>query len=323
MPSLITLLSSIGAITLLLLFTKVLRFAYLYTRSSSLHRYRHGSSAWALVTGASDGIGLGFAKELARNGFNIVLHGRNAGKLDKVKERFSLEFPDRAFKIIVADAAAVAAAAAAVSPGSSEVSIAEMIEPIQSLNITVLVNNVGGTQMVKEKGKLFSSYTTSEIDGTIDLNARFATHLTHTLLPYLVHNPPSLIVNVSSVCHVGLAFTAVYSGTKAYLNAFSRSLQAEMNSEGHDVEVLNVVVCKVTDCTHNNDEPSTFFGPNANDFAKATLKRVGCGDVVLAGSFAHALQLVVLDLLPHSIRAWVTTSAYKAVIEADGKRKKI
>ena len=177
--------------------------------------------------------------------------------------------------------------------------------------------------MVKEKGKLFSSYTSSQIDGTINLNARFATHLTHSLLPLLVHNSPSLIVNVSSVFHVGLAFTAVYSGTKAYLNAFSRSLQAEMNAEGHDVEVLSVVACRVTDCTHNNDEPSTFFGPSALDFAKATLKRVGCGDVVLAGNFAHALQLVVLDLLSHSVRAWVTTNAYKEAIEADGKRKKI
>ena len=79
----------------------------------------------------------------------------------------------------------------------------------------------------------------------------------------------------------------------------------------------------LTDCTHNNDEPSTFFGPSALDFAKATLRRVGCGDVVLAVNFAHALQLVVLDLVPHSVRAWVTTYAYKAVIEADGKRKKI
>ena len=314
MLSLTTLFSSIGVITSLLLLTNVLHFAYLYTRSSSLHRYHHGSKAWALVTGASDGVGLGFAKELARNGFNVLLHGRNAGKLEKVKESLSLAFPDRDFQIIVADAA--------LASGSPEGLIAKMVEPIQSLNLTVLVNNVGGTQMVKEKGKLFSLYTTSEIDGTIDLNARFATHLTSILLPLIIQNSPSLIVNISSVCHMGLAFSAVYSGTKAYLNAFSRSLQAEMNAEGHDVEVLSVVAGKVTDCTHN-DEPSTFFGPSSYDFAKATLKRVGCGDVVLAGSFAHALQLVALNLLPHSARALVTTNAFKAVILADEERKNI
>ena len=96
--------SVVGSITTLLLALKLLRFIRLYTRSSSIKQYCKGKNTWALVTGASDGIGLGFAQELAQLGFNVVLHGRNPTKLEKVKGRLQQKYPNVSFRFAVVDA---------------------------------------------------------------------------------------------------------------------------------------------------------------------------------------------------------------------------
>ena len=47
---------------------------------------RYGKGTWALITGSTDGIGFGFARNLAKRGFNIVLCARNPEKLKKRKK---------------------------------------------------------------------------------------------------------------------------------------------------------------------------------------------------------------------------------------------
>ncbi|ORY17218.1 hypothetical protein BCR34DRAFT_633290 [Clohesyomyces aquaticus] len=82
---------------------------YLY--ASGLPKYLRKSSSgdpsessWALITGASDGIGFALAHELACRGFNILLHGRNVTKLTSVSSKLSTGHPTRLFRTIIADA---------------------------------------------------------------------------------------------------------------------------------------------------------------------------------------------------------------------------
>ena len=56
---------------------------YILTPSHDLIK-RYGEGSWALITGASDGIGKAYAQELASRGFNIVLMARNQEKTDNV-----------------------------------------------------------------------------------------------------------------------------------------------------------------------------------------------------------------------------------------------
>ena len=85
-------LSGLGVAAVSYTSLKFLRFIYLYTRPSSVERYFYGDSPWALVTGASDGIGFGIAQELATNGLNVILHGRNPEKLERTKIQLEGEF---------------------------------------------------------------------------------------------------------------------------------------------------------------------------------------------------------------------------------------
>ena len=88
-------LAMLGIITILYLAIRFFRFIHLYARPSSLKRYLHGPNAWALVTGASDGIGRAFAQEL---------HGRNHIKLESIKAQLQNQFPIVEFRVLVADA---------------------------------------------------------------------------------------------------------------------------------------------------------------------------------------------------------------------------
>ena len=70
-----------------------------------LGRYLHpDKECWALITGASDGIGFGLAEELCLRGFNVILHSRNRDKLELKKRELEAQFPKSQIAIAVGDA---------------------------------------------------------------------------------------------------------------------------------------------------------------------------------------------------------------------------
>lgn len=298
--------SVVGAATILLLALKLLRFIRLYMRSSSIKRYCKGNNTWALVTGASDGIGLGFAQELAQLGFNVVLHGRNPTKLEKVKGRLQLEYPNVSFRIAVVDASS-----------TSHKQIGKLVASLQDLHLTVLVNNVGGVA----KTSPLELLAAEEIDSTINLNARFPTQFTRALLPKLTQSrAPSLIMTIGSLADFMVPYTVTYGGSKAFNMAWSSSLALEMKAEGKNVEVLAIPVGKVTEVGHSKD-PITFFTPGARTVARAALQRVGCGKAIVVGYVGHAMQKFVLDILPASLFAGVVVPRMKGLWEEEQRKR--
>jgi 17beta-estradiol 17-dehydrogenase / very-long-chain 3-oxoacyl-CoA reductase len=87
---------------------------------------------WAVVTGATDGIGKAMAFELARKGQSVLLIGRSAEKLEACKGELSAKFPHVQVKTEVVDFARF-----------SQKDVARMTEVFSSLEVGVLVNNVG------------------------------------------------------------------------------------------------------------------------------------------------------------------------------------
>lgn len=290
--------ATVGIISTSFLAIRFLRFVHLYARPSSLKRYLHGDDAWALVTGASDGIGRGFAHELAQNGFNVVLHGRNPTKLENVKAQLQIQFPKLDFRILIADASSI-----------SNQQIDELVASVNDLPLTVLINNVGGAITVAP----LEDTTSEDVDASMNLNARFPTQLTKALLPKLTQtNSPSLIMNIGSMGDFCVPYATIYGGSKGFNMTWSSSLALELKSEGKNVEVLAISVGRVTDVSHNKKDAS-FFTPGARTMAKAALQRVGCGKPVIVGYVGHALQKFLAGLLPFSITAYAVTSLMKRV----------
>ena len=194
-------LATIGIISISFLVTRFLRFIHLYARSSSLKRYLHGADAWAFVTGASDGIGRGFAQELAQNGFNVVLHGRNLIKLETIKAQLQNQFPKVGFRVLVAD-----------TSSTSHQQVDELVATLDDIHLTVLINNVGAAVKVAP----LVDTTSEEVDAIINTNARFPTQLTKALLPKLTQtDSPSLIMNIGSMGDFCVPYATIYGGSKA------------------------------------------------------------------------------------------------------------
>ena len=249
--------STIGVAASTYLAIRFIRFSYLYTRPSSLNKYHHGKDPWALITGASDGIGYGFAQELAAKGFNVLLHGRNLPKLEEKKYRLTEEFPNVQFHVIVADAAKV-----------SEKQTGDIVSGLKDLHLTILVNNVGGSSVFKS----LADHTFAELDNVMSVNALFPTQLTRAILPILSKSEdPSLIINIGSLgADSGVPYSVPYAGCKALNMVTSKSLDFEMRAEGQKLEVLGVVAGKVTEISYDK-EPATLFTPGARTMVSISL----------------------------------------------------
>jgi 17beta-estradiol 17-dehydrogenase / very-long-chain 3-oxoacyl-CoA reductase len=277
-----------GALSLLTTIYKLSHFFYPYLRSGSLERYSKHNGAWALVTGSSDGIGQAIAHELCSKGLNIILHGRNPTKLSKVQSNLLTSFPKTQFRSFVADAGA----STEITPAA----IRDLVTSIKDLNLTVLVNNVGGTGNMAADFTTLAEHTTKEIDDLISINMLFTTHLTHALLPLLTRNQPALIINTGSTSRAGIPYIPVYSATKAYLSAWGNALSIEMESEGLDIEDLTVLSGNTQ--SGQDTRAASLFRPTSRTFARAALTKVGCGRAVVVGYFWHGFQATVMGLMP-------------------------
>ena len=293
----------LGFLTTFFLIFQFARFIYTYAfQSSSLPRYLHGRKyyAWALVTGASDGIGLAFVQHLAARGFNVVLAGRNATKLASKIDRLKKQYPQASFRSVTADAASSHGMKAAIEKLVAD--LTGLDDPLPG-PLTVLVNNVGGMSMFEDPWRALASTSHADVDAIINLNLRFTTQITRALLPAMQQQAPAVVLSVGSFAgSTGTPFVATYSGTKAYLRSWSQAMAFEMIAEGKDVEFFCPIVgltCGTS--AYRVETPPDFMTQDAGQVAGAALDRVGCGRFAVAAHWKHALMLAVLGLLPDAV----------------------
>ena len=237
---------------------------------SSLPKYLHARPAsWALVTGASDGIGRAVAGELLRRGFNVFLHGRNEKKLSDLRARLLETHPDRKIEPVVVDAS---------QPDIDFTAILTQIKAVDG-KLTVLVNNVGGMATYPQYLPLDQT-PPKDIDICMAINTHFPTRLIATLLPELKGNKPSLILNCgSNAGEFGVPYLSTYSGTKAHMHVLSMALNTELKAQGvQGVEVMGVVIGNTA--TAGNKTHMEGGTITAEECAKGMLDRVGCESLV-------------------------------------------
>lgn len=97
------------------------------------HLTIYGQNSWALITGSTDGIGLEFARQLAKRGFNIIISARNPEKLLKRKQEIQAEFPKIKIKTLEADYSKI----------YEKDYVKNLWKKVEDLDISLLVNNVG------------------------------------------------------------------------------------------------------------------------------------------------------------------------------------
>ena len=258
-----------------------------------LRQDANGESSWALVTGASDGIGCALSDELAAHGFNVVLHGRNAEKLERVRDLLQTKHPKRKFRLVTADAATFEPA-----------DIDRIAASVADVPLTILVNNVGGTGVLSSNFKNFEDTTPAEMLGLFSVNMLFPLNLTRALLPrFQQQQGPTLVMNCGSAGYVGQPYIAAYSSTKGALHSWTRALAAEQRAAGSKVEVFEVVIGPTYTqqlAKDKNFSPGLFM-PSADVMAHAAIARAGQGHLSVYGYFWHNVQSFALHLVPISV----------------------
>jgi len=171
-------------------------------------------SKWAMVTGATAGIGESFTRVLARDGFNIVLVARD---LERMKERAA--HLESTFKI----QSAVVQADLATDDGCAKVE-----KYVAENQIEVLINNAGfGIN------KAFSMSDLESEQQLLGVLVRTPMRLMHTVIPQMKLRNSGSIINVSSVA--GWIAGGTYSASKSYLTVLSESLHTELS--GTDIKI--------------------------------------------------------------------------------------
>ncbi|KAJ5099984.1 hypothetical protein N7532_006985 [Penicillium argentinense] len=289
-------LSYLGLATLAYITIKFTRSATTFLLPSGLTRYNRTKANWALVTGASDGIGFGFCQELCHRGFNVILHGRNRAKLEKRVQGLNAQFPMAKVEIVVCD---VVGLTGAVDEIGSEV---REILTAQGGELSVLVNNVGGET---RPYTVLSDLRFDEVDATIAKNAVFMTQITRVLLPLLEKGDGGL---------------CVYAATKGFVDSFTKALEAECKNEKRNVEVLGLRVGQVR--TAGFDIAPGLFSPEARTLASAGLNRIGCGRVIVWAYFWHWLQGLSFDIMPRWLLVKVSIDRMMALKKEDEEKAK-
>jgi len=177
---------------------------------------------WALVTGASAGIGREMAIQIAERGLNVVLVARRAEVLEQlakeIKSGCNVET-----RIIPCDL-------------SREDYLAVIDEGSKDLQIGLLINNAGAPSY----HGWFLDRKLADIDSSIHFNINVQVHLIHHFGNKMIEHGRGGIVQVSSITgHISMPFMAEYSANKGYQINFGEALSYELKEKGIDVLVLS------------------------------------------------------------------------------------
>lgn len=255
-------------------------------RGRSLKEYgaepkMRGAGSWALVTGATDGIGREFAMQLAASGFNIVSVSRTAEKLAALGKEIEHAFPGTKTCFYAMDFLR-----------ASEAEYEGLAQLIRHLDVAVLVNNVGLSHQMPVP---FLEMDEQELMAICQVNILATQQVTRVVAPHLVKRPGrGLILNLSSFSgQWATPLLAVYAGSKSFLIAWSQALGEEMRRANVDVQILNTFF--VVSNMSKVRRPSALV-PMPKAFVRSALARIGLASGALGRPFT---------LTPYPAHAWL------------------
>ncbi|KAL8855959.1 MAG: hypothetical protein Q9178_007409 [Gyalolechia marmorata] len=230
--------------------------------SKSLRSFGSPSS-YAIITGASDGLGKEFALHLSRTPFNLLLISRTGAKLDALASQIRSSNRNIVVKTLAFDFSTVN------DPSSS--SLLPLKSAIEELeDVAILINNVGKSHDIPVS---FVETEEQEMRDIININCLSTLLTTSLVAPKMVSQKRGLILTMGSFG--GLLPTpllATYSGSKAFLQQWSTALGSELQPHGVTVELVQSYL--VTSAM-SKIRKSSLMVPSAKAFVRSVLGSIG------------------------------------------------
>lgn len=252
-------------------------------------RDRYGS--WALVAGASEGLGAEFAAQLAQRGLNLALVARRAQPLEALA------------------ASLRAAHGVEVLALARDLSKAEDLRAIAGATAALDVGLVVCSAALAPIGD-FLERPEAEHQALLDVNCRSALYFARHFGPKLVARGRGGLVFLSSLAGLqGSALTAHYAASKAYLRVLAEGLWEELRPSGVDVLAVVAGPTHTPTWEASHPRPGRFMPVQpAPAVASAALSALGRGPVCFPGAAQTALGLL-MKLLPASVAVRVVSDA--------------
>ncbi|KAI5788370.1 hypothetical protein EDC01DRAFT_729037 [Geopyxis carbonaria] len=287
-PYLVPAFALLGAASVLGTSIKFLNaFLSLFILSGTNLRKYGPKGSWAVITGASDGIGKEFAHQLGRKGFNIVLVSRTASKLDALAAQLQSEYSGLQTKTLAMDFA---------KDSPADYSALEKL--ISGLDVAILINNVGKSHDFPVS---FLETEQAEMDDIITINVNGTLKVTRVVAPGMVTRKRGLILTMGSFG--GLLpspLLATYSGSKAFLQHWSASLGSELKPHGVDCQL--VIGYLITSNMSKVRKPNMMI-PTPKQFVRSCLGKIG-----LSGT-AGGRNGTITPYWSHGVMHWAVQTA--------------
>jgi uncharacterized protein len=258
---------------------------------------------YALITGASGGIGYHFAHELARKKHNILLVARSEQKLKELSnqlvERYGVKCNYVAMDLSM--------------PNAAQLLFGWCLT--NKYDIDILINNAGYGIF-----GYFDKQDVMEVKNMMQLNMNAMMELCHIFLPGLKLKPRSYILNVSSTAsYQAVPTLSVYAATKAFVVSFTRGLRYEL--KGSSVSVT----CLSPGATSTNfverarldaiKERADKFSMSAQAVAKIGIEGMFASKAEIIPGFVNWISSQLTGFVPKSITEKIAAGLYKDALK--------
>lgn len=265
------------------------------------------SRNYALVTGASHGLGKAFAFELAGRNINVILVALPGEGLKEIaaeiKEKWNVDA--QYYEADLSGTATIEAVAAEIN---------------RLYDVFILINNagIGGT-------KKFAEADISYLNRIIQLNVTTPSLLTRAMLPNLMQQEKSYILNVSSMAAFSpMGYKTVYPASKAFVHHFTRGLYQELRHTNVFVSVVNPGPMKTNRDVTTRIEKQGLFGKmgllSPEKAAEISVRQLFKRDTMIMLGWANGINWVFLRFVPIWLRLPLLTRAIRREIEQKEQR---
>lgn len=262
----------------------------------------------ALITGATSGIGAEYARRLAAEGYDLIITGRREAKIKALAKELSDSY-GRAVDVILIEL-------------SDPAQVDDLIESIKDRDIHLLVNNAGfGTT------RFFFHEPLELQENMIYVHILAHLKIMYAILPEMIKKRAGIIINVSSSgAFLPSPKTAVYSGTKAFLVAFTESLHMELEGTGVRVQVVCPGLTK-TDMPVRlgiPEERIIDWGPfrwiSPQEVVACSLRCLKKKKVLCLPGGTNKMQIFMRRLIPESLYYKTISSFFRRYGWTDGEK---
>jgi len=243
---------------------------------------------YALITGASQGLGRALAEECARLGMDLVLVALPASGLGPAAQDIAARYGVRAayYEIDL------------TAPGSPEALFQRISD--RDFPISMLLNNAGVGYNSR-----FEESTLRENETCILLNNLALVKLTRLLLPELRRHPEAFVLNVASMAaFFPMPFMPVYAPSKAFIVNFSLALREEMRATPVSVSVLCPNGIRTNQACREQIKAGGLAARltcmDADQVASYAIRKMLAGEAVIVPGFLNRLIVAVGRLMPRS-----------------------